>query len=174
MAAADAQVRARRALAATQAMKADLDSSVIAARPETESPHREPTFDDIVIDEELIKVSRTLFLDGHYALAVLEAFKCLNNFVKLSSGASDKDGAKLMNHAFSVSNPVLALNSLKSASERDEQIGYTQIFSGVMTGIRNPRAHEHGFIDDPLTALELLGLGNHLMQVARRAELVAE
>ena len=33
-----------------------------------------------------------------------------------------------------------------------------------MTGIRNPRAHDHQLADDPDVALELLVLANHLMR----------
>jgi Protein of unknown function (Hypoth_ymh) len=43
------------------------------------------------------------------------------------------------------------------------------IFAGAMTGIRNPRAHEHAYLDDPRTALELLALANHLARMARGA-----
>ena len=39
-----------------------------------------------------------------------------------------------------------------------------KIFAGSMTGIRNPRAHQHDLMDDPEVALELLGLANHLMR----------
>ena len=38
------------------------------------------------------------------------------------------------------------------------------IFAGSMTGIRNPRAHEHDLVDEPEVALELLALANHLMR----------
>ncbi|WP_420639938.1 TIGR02391 family protein [Candidatus Poriferisocius sp.] len=133
------------------------------------SGNQESTFDEVVDDDDLIAISRDLFLHGHYSSAVLEAYKCLNNFVKGKSAVADKDGAKLMNHVFSAKDPVLAVNELSSRSERDEQTGYMQIFAGAMTGIRNPRAHEHGYEDDPASALELLGLANHLMRVARRA-----
>ena len=47
---------------------------------------------------------------------------------------------------------------------KDEQRGYMDIFAGSMTGIRNPRAHEHDLADEPEVALELLVLANHLMR----------
>ena len=43
------------------------------------------------------------------------------------------------------------------------------IFQGSMIGIRNPRAHEHRYLDDPRNALELLALCNHLVRVAVNA-----
>lgn len=128
-----------------------------------------PTFDQIVDDDELRLTSRELFLDGYYALAVEEAYKCLNNIVKDLTGLSELDGVPLMQRAFSPKNPVLKLNDLRTQSENDQQRGYMDMFGAVMTGIRNPRAHEHRYLDDPETALELLGLANHLVRIARSA-----
>ncbi|PZN08175.1 MAG: hypothetical protein DIU69_10450 [Bacillota bacterium] len=54
--------------------------------------------------------------------------------------------------------------TVKLESERDEQLGYMEIFSGCMTGIRNPRAHEHDWEDSERRALELLTLANHLVE----------
>jgi uncharacterized protein (TIGR02391 family) len=96
-----------------------------------------------------------LFYEGHYALAVEEAFKCLNNFVKSKAGTR-ADGAELMRNVFTPKNPTLALNSLKTDSQRDQQLGYMDIFAGSMIGIRNPRAHEHQYLDEPQVALEML------------------
>ena len=112
----------------------------------------------------LALASRKLFKDGHYARAVEEAFKCLNNLVKEKSKLPDAHGAGLMRTAFSPQNPILKLNDLLSKSQQDEQQGYMDIFAGAMTGIRNPRAHEHELVDEPEVALELLTLANHLMR----------
>lgn len=128
-----------------------------------------PTFDQIVDDDELRSTSRDLFLDGYYALAVEEAYKCLNNIVKELTGLHDLDGVDLMKNAFSLKKPVLKLNDLSTRSEKDQQRGYMEMFAAVITGIRNPRAHEHAYLDDPVTALELLGLANHLVRTARSA-----
>ena len=130
-----------------------------------------PTFDQIVDDDELRETSRKLFLDGYYALAVEEAYKCLNNVVKELTGLRHLDGADLMKQAFSLNQPVLKLNDLRTQSEKNQQRGYMEMFSAVITGIRNPRAHEHRYLDDPETALELLGLANHLVRIARSAAL---
>ena len=121
-------------------------------------------FDELITCKEICDVSRTLFCDQHYARAVEEAFKCLNNLTKEKSGMTNKDGADLMNQVFSANNPILRLNKFGSKSEKDEQLGYMQIYAGSMTGIRNPRAHEHDLRDDPKVALELLVIANHLMR----------
>ena len=128
-----------------------------------------PTFDQIVDDDELRSTSRDLFLDGYYALAVEEAYKCLNNIVKELTSLHDLDGVDLMKNAFSLKKPVLKLNDLSTRSEKDQQRGYMEMFSAAITGIRNPRAHEHAYLDDPVIALELLGLANHLVRMARLA-----
>jgi len=125
-------------------------------------------YSQIVTDDLLKDTTQQLFYDGHYALAVEEAFKCLNNFVKSKSGLG-ADGADLMRNAFTPKNPTLALNALKTDSQHDQQLGYMDIFAGSMTGIRNPRAHEHKYLDEPQVALEMLGLANHLMRMVRNA-----
>ena len=119
--------------------------------------------DETVIDERIRAASRKLFVDRHYARAVEEAFKCLNNEVKKKTGLTSRDGASLMRHAFSEKTPVLKITAMESESERNEHNGYRDIFAGSMTGIRNPRAHEHELADRPEIALELLVLANHLI-----------
>ena len=96
--------------------------------------------------------------------AVERAFIYVSNKVKWKSGLVDKDGADLMRAAFSANSPALMLNEFKTISHKNEQRGYMDIFAGVMTGIRNPRAHEHDLVDSPDVALELLIIANHLMR----------
>lgn len=138
-------------------------------RPKSRQKHQDELtmlerFDVAVTDELLRYTSRELFSDGHYVRAVEEAFKCLNNTVKDKSGITQQDGAGLMRTAFSANSPTLKLNVFQSQSDRDEQQGYMDLFAGSMTGIRNPRAHEHGLTDKPEVALELLVIANHLMR----------
>lgn len=121
-------------------------------------------FDEAIDREAIRSASRELFRDGYYTQSVEEAFKCLNNTVKDKSGLTDQDGFGLMQNAFSANSPVLKLNDFVTSSEKNEQLGYMNIFAGAMAGIRNPRAHEHGIDDQPEIALELLILANHLMR----------
>jgi uncharacterized protein (TIGR02391 family) len=128
-------------------------------------------YDVVINSNELRNVTRKLFVDGHYARAVEEAYKCINNTVKAKSGLS-ADGQDLMNQAFSIKNPVLKLNALETESQRDEQLGYMLSLGGCMTGIRNPRAHEHQLWDSPNVALEMLAWANHLMRIINKAKRV--
>ena len=126
-------------------------------------------FDAMVTDPDLNATCRTLYRDGHHARAVEEAYKFLANAVKGRSGEATRDGQDLMLHVFSVERPVLRLNGLRRVSERDEQTGYRFMLAGAMTGIRNPRAHEHTLRDQADVALEMLVMANHLMRVVRRS-----
>ena len=126
-------------------------------------------YDTLVSNPELRKATRQLFADMHYSRSVEEAYKCLNNFVKARSRLVSDDGASLMHKAFSPKNPVLGLSALRTTSQQDQQQGYMEIFAGCMTGIRNPRAHEHRHLDSPQVATELLALANHLFRIVESA-----
>lgn len=128
-------------------------------------------YDVLVKSEELRDATRKLFVDRHYARAVEEAYKCLDNIVRDKSGLSIS-GKDLMDKAFSEKNPILKLNALKTTSQKNEQIGYMIIFGGCIVGIRNPRAHDHQKVDSPETALEMLVWANHLMRVVDKAKRV--
>jgi uncharacterized protein (TIGR02391 family) len=135
--------------------------------PPTDDPMGQ--FDGLITDPDLNTTCRSLFRDGHHARAVEEAFKFLANAVKGRSGEVSRDGQDLMLHVFNLDNPVLRLSDLRRVSERDEQAGYRFMLAGAMTGIRNPRAHEHTLRDQADVALEMLVMANHLMRVVRRS-----
>lgn len=125
-------------------------------------------YDLLIDDEELRTTTRQLFRNGHMAQSVEEGFKYVNNLVKHRTGLP-ADGADLMRKALSLKDPALKLSALKTQSQRDHQLGYMEIMAGAMTGVRNPRAHEHRYLEDPLVALELLCLANHLSRSIRGA-----
>jgi uncharacterized protein (TIGR02391 family) len=104
-------------------------------------------------------------------LAVEQGCKLVNNTVKdrCGTGTRGKDGPDLMHHAFRNDAPVLKINPLKTVSQRDEQDGYRLILAGMMSGMRNPRAHEHLLRDEAQIALEMLVLANHLLAIIGRA-----
>jgi uncharacterized protein (TIGR02391 family) len=108
------------------------------------------------IHPEIQKVSKRLFIDGHYAQAIFEAFKRVNNLVKEKSERKDLDGKSLMLHVFSPNNPVLRFNDLQSQTDKDEQEGFMHLFAGAMSGIRNPKGHENIVQTDKFITLEYL------------------
>ena len=58
-------------------------------------------YDYQITDPDLRRISRKLFADGHYAIAVERAYVYLNNLVKDKAGLGDEDGVALMNRTFS-------------------------------------------------------------------------
>jgi uncharacterized protein (TIGR02391 family) len=117
-----------------------------------------------LLHPKVVEVAKSRFESGHLADAVEAALKKLNHVVKTivrDRVQGEYDGADLMNRAFSLSNPVLKLSPLDTESGRSIQQGYMQIFAGVMTGIRNPKAHSNIEID-PNRAVHLLFLASLL------------
>ena len=111
-----------------------------------------------IIHPEVREVARPRFESGHYADAVEAAFKHFNARVKRcvpAEARGDADGSSLMERVFSARDPLIVLTTLDDPSGRDEQLGYMKMFSGAMTGIRNPKAHDNVDIT-PERALQLL------------------
>lgn len=168
---------ANRALRVAAAMAADLEQFASPPPSEGRSPavrdaHTDgavlDAYDALIDDAELRTTTRSLFRDGHWAQSVEEAFKYLNNLVKQRTGLA-ADGADLMRRALSPKDPILKLSALKTASQKDQQLGYMDIMAGAMTGVRNPRAHEHRYLEDPRVALQLICLANHLARSVRQS-----
>lgn len=120
-------------------------------------------FNKLCLHPKIREVSEKLFIDGHYAQAIFEAFKAVNIAVKEKSGIGDRDGQSLMACAFSGNPPPLALNSLQSQSDKDEQEGFKFLFMGAIAGIRNPKAHDHVKQTDPYRTLHYLVFASLLM-----------
>src|SRR5215472_10804375 len=162
-----------RLAALARTLQREVDELVPLAQPsqpaQPDSIDHATLYDTLVADAGLRSATRALFLHGHFASAVEEAYKYVNNVVKSRSGHQHLDGSPLMEGAFGPASRRLRFNALKTPSQRDQQIGYMKIFAGCMTGIRNPRAHEHAYLDHPDVALELLVLANHLMRMLNGA-----
>ncbi|KKM68915.1 hypothetical protein LCGC14_1456130 [marine sediment metagenome] len=122
---------------------------------------------NIVFHPEVIKHSIQLFNDGHYAQAIFESAKALNNYVKDKGKIMDKDLSDAMAKAFNEKTPIIKLNALKSQSDIDEQQGFKFLYMGAMTGIRNPKAHDTVKQKDKNRTLEYLAF---LSLLFRRAE----
>ncbi len=109
------------------------------------------------------EVSKNRMKDGYYADAVEAACKTLNTRVRdivLDQTGEELDGAGLMRKAFSPGNPIIRIATPASKSGHDTQQGFMDIFAGVMTGIRNPKAHDNETItkEDALRKLILISL----------------
>ena len=121
-------------------------------------------FDSLKFHNGIVRVSERLFMDRHYAEAILAAFKEVNVVVQEISGLKDKDGKSLMDQAFSPSNPKIKLTNLSSKTEQDEQQGFMHLFGGATMGIRNPKAHSNIVQDDAYKTLHYLALASLLLK----------
>lgn len=106
------------------------------------------------LHRDIEEAAGQLYRDGHYSNAVLAAANALTALVKYRSGYT-QDGVDLMNNVFSLNKPVLKLNELQDDSDRDEQKGFMMLLKGVVTALRNPRAHKQ-IDDDPEEAVEFI------------------
>jgi len=111
-------------------------------------------YEGLDLHAEIERASGKLYRGGHYANAIEDSMKALNNLVRLRSGL-EIDGTTLMETVFSVNKPILKFNSLADESDRNEQKGFMMLFSGAVSGLRNPRAHKI-IQDDPERALEFI------------------
>jgi uncharacterized protein (TIGR02391 family) len=108
-----------------------------------------------------------LYHNGHYANAIEDAVKALNNLVRLKSG-EELDGSALMERVFSPGSPLLKFNELADRSDVDEQKGFMMMFSGAVAGLRNPRAHKL-IKDDAERALEFIAFVSLLAKLLDNA-----
>ena len=134
-----------------------------AKQPSSVAEAPDYLFDKMQFHPRVIVASKSLFATGHYAQAIFEAFKDVNNFVKEKTVLS-LDGKALMSKVFNENAPIIRLNELLSQSDRDEQEGFKFLFMGAMVGIRNPKAHDSIAQPDPYRTLEYLGFASLLMK----------
>lgn len=90
---------------------------------------------------EVLKCCRDELLTEDYFHAVHEASKSLCERIREMSGLS-LDGAELIQKAFSVKEPYIAFNSLRTSSEQNQQNGLKEMLCGVIHMVRNVTAHE--------------------------------
>lgn len=81
------------------------------------------------------------------------------------------DGVPLMAKAVNKNNPILKFNPLADDSDRNEQQGFMEWFTGTVTGLRNPRAHKI-IKDDPQMALEFIAFISLLAKLVEKASAI--
>jgi uncharacterized protein (TIGR02391 family) len=116
---------------------------------------------------EIARAASELYRHEHYANAIEDAVKALNDLVRMRSG-EELDGMPLMHKVFSPNNPILQFNSMADPSDKDEQLGFMKMFSGAVAGLRNPRAHKL-IKDDPERALEFIAFVSLLAKLLEGA-----
>jgi uncharacterized protein (TIGR02391 family) len=125
-----------------------------------------------LINDRIKAISKSRFESGHYADSVEAAFKEVNSRVKKTvkdTIGKELDGAALMKTAFSVNNPLIKLDDISTESGKNIQLGFMELFSGAMIGIRNPKAHANIVITKEY-AIHLLFVASLLMFKIDEAE----
>lgn len=90
--------------------------------------------------QQVFSYCRAELVDQNYFHAVLEAVKGIAERIRAISGLGT-DGAELVNTAFSVKAPLIAINQLSTDTEISEQKGFSNILVGLFGAVRNPTAH---------------------------------
>ena len=103
--------------------------------------------------------------------AVFEATKGLAERLRQMTGL-DLDGHRLVDAALGLgAGPMVAFNSLRTDTERNEQTGLSNIMKGIFSAFRNPSAHEprvfwHVSEPDALDLLSTLSLVHRRLDAA--------
>ena len=101
------------------------------------------------------------FMRGKYDVAVFQAVKAVEVLVRVASGLQQEDGQDLMRKAFSPQGGPLADMTSKSS----ERQGRSDLFAGAIASYKNPQSHRDVNLEDPLEALEIIYLANHLLRI---------
>ena len=127
------------------------------------------------IHPEIYRVAEPRMVSGQYADAVESAFKELNNAVKNKVRLKldrERDGRSLMQQVFSAEDPILMVEAnLDTQTNKDTQQGYMMMFSGAMSAIRNPKAHENMTIskDDAVRKLAFASMLMYKLDTSKLA-----
>lgn len=135
------------------------------ARTLTEAEKRLRTiqskFEGRKIHPEVVKYCKAELLQENYFHAVFEATKGLAQRIRDMSGI-ELDGAALVDKVFAIERPILAINSLRTETEKSEHKGFAMLLKGCFGAIRNPLAHEPKILwegeDDAADYLSLISL----------------
>ncbi|WP_114011591.1 TIGR02391 family protein [Cohaesibacter intestini] len=109
------------------------------------------------------------FVRGEFDVAVFQATKSIEVFVREAGNhGNELIGMKLMQEAFKPDGGTLTDEDAE-AGEREARM---QLFRGTIGSYKNPNSHRDVDMNDPMEALEVIFLANHLMKIieARIAE----
>ena len=110
---------------------------------------------------EVLKYCQIELMQDNYFHAVFEATKGLAQRIRDMSGIQ-ADGPALIDRVFSIEQPVLAFNTLRTDTEKSEHKGFAALLKGCFAAVRNPLAHEPKILwdgeDDAADYLSLISL----------------
>jgi uncharacterized protein (TIGR02391 family) len=102
------------------------------------------------------------FMRGEFDVAVFQAMKAVEVAVREASGLPDSEvGVHLMRKAFDPKGGPLT----NMASEDGEREALSALFAGAIGCYKNPHSHRDVQLTDPIEAVEIILLANHLLRI---------
>lgn len=93
------------------------------------------------VHPEVLKFCKSELVENNYFHAVFEAVKSVADKIRSLSGETN-DGSPLVDVVFSINNPILIINELRTETEKSEQKGFANLLKGFFGMFRNTLAHE--------------------------------
>lgn len=115
------------------------------------------------VHADVLAFCKAELLQDNYFHAVFEATKSVADKIRCKSGLTS-DGSELVDAAFSIKAPLIAINSLRTETEESEHKGFANLLRGVFGTFRNVTGHApkiHWRIEEQ-DALDLLTMVSYL------------
>lgn len=101
------------------------------------------------------------FMRGDFDTAAFQAMKAVEVSVREASGLGDGViGVKLMRDAFKEGGKLA-----DGAAEAGERTARMELFAGAIGSYKNPHSHRDVDLNDPVEAVEIVLLANHLLRI---------
>lgn len=124
------------------------------------------------VHHDVLRFCREELLQENYFHAVFEATKSVAEKIRDKTGLTG-DGADLVDKAFGLSAPMLAINTLRTETERSEQSGFANLVKGMFGTFRNVTGHAPKIIW-PIGEEDALDLLSIVSYIHRRLDNAAQ
>ena len=139
-----AELNKRLAFIGLQLNEKGVFNPVIVATTITEAEQRVNRFKSKLenrnIHSKIYEYCNAELINENYFHSVFEAVKSIAEEIRKRTNLN-LDGAELVDKAFSISNPLIKINSLQTETEQSEQKGFSNLIKGVFGMFRNTTAH---------------------------------
>jgi uncharacterized protein (TIGR02391 family) len=120
------------------------------------------TFPKELLHPRVLEKAWPAYMRTDFDNAAFEAMKAVEIAVRDAGGyGPEKIGVNLIQDAFSQGKGPLA----DTAAPTAEQVSRMNLFWGAIGSYKNPQSHRDVNLDDPVEALEIILLANHLLRI---------